>query len=233
MRQKHESEAGIVARQSRRWELDRALMQRTQQDEERSLASSPVITISREMGAGGVTTGQIVANELQFAYYDKEIIKQIADLTGSSAKHIAHHDEHRHDVFANMMLGLLDARNVPDTVYIRALYRVLKEIAKQGKAVIVGRGAGCVLPEAIKVRLVAPFELRVQRMAMVRGISEKEAEPVVLESDHAKKRFLRHFFGCNPSENQLYDLVINTGTLSLDHAAELIIARVRQTWKEA
>ncbi|MEI6502473.1 MAG: cytidylate kinase-like family protein [Armatimonadota bacterium] len=232
MRQKHESEAGIVARQYRRWELDRALMQRTEKDEERRHAVSPVVAISREMGAGGVTTGQIVANQLEFVYYDKEVIEQIATETGSSAEHIARKDEATHEAFSTMMLNLLDSRNVADTVYARALLRVLKEIAAQGRAVVVGRGGPCALPEAIKVRLIAPFNLRVQRMAMVRDICEKEAEQVVLASDHAKKRFLRHFFGCNVNDPLLYDLVINTGTLSLDHAAELIIARVRQTWKE-
>ena len=232
MRQKHQSEAGIVARQFLRWELDRDLMQRTEHDEAKAVVASPVVAISREMGAGGVTTGQIVANKLEFIYYDKEIIEQIATETGSSKDHIARKDGGSHDALSTMMLNLLDARNVADTVYARALYRVLKDIAKHGRAVIVGRGGACVLPQAIKVRLIAPFNLRVQRMAMVRDITEKEAEQVVLASDHAKKRFLRHFFGCNVNEPLLYDLVINTGTLSLDHAADLIIARVRQTWKE-
>jgi len=232
MRQKHGSEAGIVARQALRWELDRELMQRTECDEAKAVVVSPVVTISREMGAGGVTTGQIVANKLEFTYYDKEILEQIATETGSSKDHIARKDEGSHDALSTMMLNLLDSRNVADTVYARALLRVLKEIACQGRAVIVGRGASCVLPEALKVRLIAPFNLRVQRMAMVRDITEKEAEQVVLASDHAKKRFLRHFFGANVNDPLLYDLVINTGTLSLDHAADLIIARVRQTWKE-
>lgn len=232
MRQKHESEGDILARQSRRWELDRELMKRTERDEKKAATASPVITISRGMGAGGVTTGELIAEKLGFDYYDKAIMDQIAQETGSNADHIARYDERARDVVSSMMLSLLDSRNVSDTVYVRALYRVLKSIAKQGRAVIVGRGAACVLHDAIRVRLVAPFEVRAQRMAMVRNVSEKEAEQMVLASDHDKKRFMRHFFGCDVNDPLLYDLVINTGTLSLDHAAELIVARVRQTWKE-
>lgn len=227
------SEQELVAQQSRRWELDRALMQRVEKDEEKALTRKPVITISRGMGAGGVTTGQIVANTLGFAYYDREILDRIAIETGAHPDFLARYDEGGRDVVSSMMLSFLDSRNISDATYARSLYRVMREIATTGNAVIIGRGGQCVLPEAIKVRLVAPFGLRVQRMALVRNVTDKEAEAIVLESDHAKRRFLRHFFGCDTGEAVLYDLIINTGTLSLDHAAELIVARVRQTWKEA
>ncbi|MHB8993851.1 MAG: cytidylate kinase-like family protein [Armatimonadota bacterium] len=232
MRHKADSEGDLIARQSRRWELDRELMTRTESDEKKVVTASPVITISRNMGSGGITTGQLIAEKLNFAYYDKEVIEQIAAETGSSSEHIARYDERPRDVVSSMMLNLLDSRNVGDTVYLRALHRVMKSIAKEGRAVIVGRGGGCVLHDAVRVRLVAPFDIRAQRMAMVRDITEKEAEQIVLASDHDKKRFLRHFFGCDVNDPMLYDLVINTGTLSLDHAADLIVARVRQTWKE-
>lgn len=227
------SEDKLVAQQGRRWELDRELMRQVEGDEAKAHTHAPVITISRDMGAGGVTTGQIIANTLGFAFYDREILERIAVETGASKEFLARYDEGGRDVVSSMMLGFLDTRNITDAEYARSLYRVMKEIAAKGSAVIIGRGGQCVLRDAIKIRLVAPFDLRVQRMALVRNVSEKEAETIVLESDHGKRRFLRHFFGCNPSESLLYDLVINTGTLSLDHAAELIVARVRQTWKEA
>lgn len=227
------SEQEIIAEQSRRWELDRALMRRVAEDEAKTVTRFPVITISRGMGSGGVTTGQLVAQTLGFAFYDKQILERVALETGARAEHLSGYDEGTRGTVSSMMLNFLDRRNVADTVYLRSLHRVLKEIAHKGSAVIIGRGGQCVLPEAIKIRLVAPFELRVQRMAMVRNVSEHEAEAIVLESDHAKRRFLKHFFGCSPTDALLYDLVINTGTLSLDHAAELIVARVRQTWKEA
>lgn len=227
------SEEEIIAQQSRRWELDRELMSRVESDEAMAVTRTPTITISRDMGSGGITTGQIVANTLGFAYYDREVLDQIALDTGARPDHISRYDEGIRDAVSTMMLSFLDSRNVSDTVYARSLYKVLKSIAEKGSAVIIGRGGQCALPEAIKIRLIAPFDLRVQRMALVRQVTEKEAEAIVLESDHGKRRFLRHFFGCNPNDSLLYDMVINTGTLSLDHAAELIVARVRQTWKEA
>lgn len=223
----------LLSQQFRRYDLDRELMRRTEADEQAAQTRLPVITISRDMGAGGVTTGQLVATALGFTYYDREILEEIARQTGSDRDHIARYDEGARDVVSSMMLSILDSRHVADSVYLRSLYRVIKAVGTRGRAVVIGRGAGCILREALKVRLVAPFELRVQRMAMVRDITEKEAESVVLASDHAKRRFLRHFFACNPNEPLLYDLVINTGTLSLDHAAELIVARARHTWKEA
>ncbi|MEN6301802.1 MAG: cytidylate kinase-like family protein [Armatimonadia bacterium] len=222
----------IVKRQFTRSELDREFLRCCAVNEERAITETPIITLSRQMGSGGATIGKIVANELKFIFYDREIIEHIARETGSSKDHIARQEDTARDVVGNLVLNLLDSRHVTDAVYARSLIRILRTIAEEGRAVIIGRAGSCILPQSLRIRIVAPFELRVQRMALLRSIDEKAARNLVLETDHARKRFLRGFFGCDPNDALLYDLIINTGSFSLDHAAELIIARVRQIWKE-
>ena len=222
----------LLSKAFQRREIDQRLMRTMKHDEQNHGVQHPVITISREFGSGGRSIGQLVANQLNFAYYDRELIDQVAERVDSDHEHVAKRESGRHDAMSDMLLSLLDRRHVPDTVYLRSLLRVLHSVAQKGHVVIIGRGGGCVITGALRIRVIAPFDQRVERVAEVQQISAKEAHSVVLEADHSQKRFLRGFFGCDPEDMHLYDLVINTSGLSLEHAAELISTRLHQTWKE-
>ena len=52
-----------------------------------------IITISREFGSGGRFIGEEVAKKLGIAYYDKDIIGQIAEQSGLSPKYIQENAE--------------------------------------------------------------------------------------------------------------------------------------------
>jgi cytidylate kinase len=222
----------LLDKAARRWEIDRELARAMQQDGAVRRVGGPVITISRELGSGGASIGKMLANQLDLRYYDRDLIEEIAAATGSDAAHIKLHETTNRSGFGSMLLGFVDRRHVQDTVYLRSLLKVLRAIAKQGRVVIIGRGAGCVLPEALRIRFIAPLEMRVERMAKVRGLNPDEARQLVLDTDYRQRRFLQDFFGCDPDGVQLYDLVINTANLSLEHAAELVTTRLRQTWRE-
>ena len=129
-----------------------------------------VITISRQMGSGGRTIGRLVANELKYAYYDKEIIERLAAETGSDEHHIAQHEKHPRDPVTGLLISLIDRREVTDTVYLRHLLRVFRRIDEEGRAVVIGRGGSCALSSSLKVRLIAPFELRVERMGELQHV---------------------------------------------------------------
>lgn len=220
----------LVERQIRRSDVDRQLLERCQRDEKAGRTARPLITISREMGSGGKTIGKMVAAELGFAFYDKEIINDIAADADSSPAHIDHIESGERGALGGMMLNLLDRRHVTDTVYLRSLLKTLRRLAEEGRAVIIGRGGACVLRQAFKVRVIAPFDTRVQRMGDITKVGPKEAEQLVLNYDHQQRRFLRSYFGCSADDLLLYDVVINTQTMALEHAAELIIAGAQQVW---
>lgn len=222
----------LLERAARRWEVNQELAQSMEQDEIIRCVGCPVITISRQMGSGGASIGRLVANQLNYKYYDRELIEQIAAMTGSDAEHIERHEVEDRSALSSMLLSLLDRRHVQDTVYLRSLLKVLRSIGKEGRAVIIGRGGSCVLHDALRIRFVAPFELRVERTAKVRDMTDDEARRYVLETDHRQRSFLRGFFGCDADNPELYDLVINTEHLSLEHGAELVITRLTQTWKD-
>ena len=47
-----------------------------------------IITISREYGAGGRTVGRMIADRLGIPFYDKQLVKQVAQESGFAAKYI-------------------------------------------------------------------------------------------------------------------------------------------------
>ena len=224
----HHMEARALAR----WQVDRRVAERFWRDERRRPVRTDVITISREAGSGGKTIARIVAAELGYTVYDKEIIEQMADLLRADPDQVKRLDERAPSMIVEIVQGALD-RTPSSASYLRRLREVVREIAARGKAIIVGRGRACLVPESLRVRVVAPFEVRVARVAELQGISEAEARRRVAESDAARRAFGRRHFRCSLEDPVLYDLVINTERISLEHGAELILLAVEHWQSEA
>jgi cytidylate kinase len=186
-----------------------------------------VITVSRQLGSGGTNVAHLVAQALDYHFYDKEVVNEVAEIFGADPAQIASLDEQHPDVWGNLVLQLLEGKRPTEASYLRALVKVLRKIAKQGDAVILGRAATCVLPESFRVRVIAPEPIRIARMAELEGIDERASRRMIQESDRARARFIRTFFGCDPSNPLSYDLTINTEVCTLEHAANLVITGFR------
>ncbi|MBC7287890.1 MAG: cytidylate kinase-like family protein [Armatimonadetes bacterium] len=217
----------LEARSLARWNVDRRVAERFWRDEQRRPVRGDLITISRQAGSGGKTIARIVAAELGYTVYDKEIIDKLADLLGTDPRKVERVDEQAPPMVIEILQAALD-RTPSSASYLRRLREVTKQIAARGKAIILGRGGACLLPESLRVRVVAPFETRVARVAELQGLSESDARRLVAESDAARKAFGRRHFRCDIDDPALYDLTINTERISLEHAAEMIITAVER-----
>lgn len=217
----------LVGKQMRRWELSKQLRQRFQRDERKPLAAPCVLTVSRQWGSGGTNIASLVAQELGFELYDKEILNQVAERLGADPRQIEHHDERGPDLVGGIILQLLEGKRPTETMYLRTLIKVMRQIAKQGHAVIVGRGGSYILPESYRVRIMAPEPVRVARISELHKLEEKAARRAILEIDRQRTNFVRAHFGCDINNPLGYDLVINTEHCSIEHAAQLIIQGFR------
>jgi cytidylate kinase len=217
----------LVGKQMRRWELSKQLRQRFLRDEQQPRSTPCVITISRQWGSGGTNIASLVAQKLGFELYDKEIINQVAERLGADPRHIEHHDERGPDLVGGIILQLLEGKRPTEATYLRTLVKVMRQIAKQGHAVIVGRGGSYILPESYRVRIVAPENIRVARISELHNMNEKAARRAIIETDRQRTNFVRAHFGCDIDNPLDYDLVINTEHCSIEHAAQLIIEGFR------
>jgi cytidylate kinase len=110
--------------------------------------------------------------------------------------------------------------------YVRMVGLVIQNMAKEGNVLIAGRGSQMLLrdnPEALHVQVVAPLSWRVQKLMCLEGLNQREATQRILASDGARAEYLRRYYGVNWLDPQLYDLVINTGQITIQTAVQLVV----------
>jgi cytidylate kinase len=183
------------------------------------------IALAREAGAGGSTVAQAIGARLGWPVYDKDLLQRIAEEKGLHPRLLEGHDEQHIDWLTATMRRLCAVPTTDAYVYFKPLLRVLAALSEQGHCIIVGRGAGIVLPAetTLSVRLVAPRPLRIACMAKKLGLSPAEAERWVDRTDGERCRFIKDHFHQDCTDPHNYDLVLNSGRLPTDECARVII----------
>ena len=121
--------------------------------------------------------------------------------------------------------------DVNDVLYLNFVRQVVRDVADTGNAVIVGRATHLLLkdvPGALHVHVVAPVEIRVERIMEERTCSREEAEKRARDSDHGRESYTSRFYHSRWSDPTLYHLTINTGLLTRLEATHTIVSAVRQ-----
>jgi len=210
----------LIEEQVRRWEILKT--------EPRGVKSIPVITVSREPGSGGKFVARAVAERLGLEIFHQELINAMAENADTSTRVIRTLDERGFSMIEDWVAAAISERHLwPDEVS-RVLMQVIGTIGRHGGAIIVGRGANFVLPpeNRFRVRIIAPFERRVSCVAETYGISKKEAEKRVLRTESDRRAFIRKYFHSDIGDPANYDMVLNTGSLSVETAAAAICSAV-------
>lgn len=195
------------------------------------------ITVSAEYGSGGGEIATRLASHLQWQLIDHQIVERVAIEMGTSLGVAEAHDEHTEGnlarIFNNLqslqpsyMVGSSSAaflRN--EETYLRTVSKIVNAAAAQGHVVIVGRGAQVLLAqqrEVLHVRIVAPFEKRVDYVMKREGIDRVAAELRIKMKDHDRAKRLENAFHRKPDDAHLYDITLSTAYLELDSAVEII-----------
>ncbi len=210
----------MIEEQVRRWEILRR--------EKTATKTGPVITLSREPGSGGRHVARIVADRLGLDYFHQELINAMAQNADTSTRVVRTLDERGLSMLEDWVSAAISDRHLwPDEVS-RMLMQVLGTIGRHGNAIIVGRGANFVLPpeNRFRVRIIAPLEKRVNCVAEVYGVSKDEAKRRVLRTDSDRRAFVRKYFHSDIRDPNNYDMVLNTGTLSVESAATAICSAI-------
>jgi cytidylate kinase len=184
------------------------------------------LAISREAGAGGSSVAKIVGRRLGWEVLDQELLDRIAERFHNNRMMLDLVDETPSNWIYDVLGTWMDSKVIPHETYVVQLSRVVLAAAKHGNVVFVGRGAQFLLPreKGFVVRLVAPLQFRIENLMRLKGIKEAEAQRYLKEVDSGRLEFGRRFFHHDVTDPHLYDLVINTGRLGMEGAAELILA---------
>jgi cytidylate kinase len=208
----------MIDEQVRKWDI----MRSEKKERESGIC---VVTVSREPGSGGRIVAKKVAERLDLDLFHQEIIHEMAKSTKASKMLLETLDEKTLTVLQDWISSLVNRSHLWPDQYLSHLMNVIGTIGKHGRAVIVGRGANFILPPEgrFRVRIVSPVEIRVQNVARDFNVGVNEARRRVLRTDSDRRAFVRKYFHADITAAVNYDLVVNTGTLSVDAAAESIL----------
>ena len=196
-----------------------------------------IVSISRELGAGGGSVGEALAAALGATLLDERaIIERLADRHGLSAAYLSRTVERPPTLGESLMADLARASammpfntewRIPDDPIIDRVRAMVYECAAGGHVVVIGHGGVSMLgwrPAGVcvlAILLQAGADWRVSQLARRYAIDREEAQRRVARSDEARKRYLRHYFDCDMYNSRRYDLVLNTERLGLDLAIAL------------
>lgn len=196
-----------------------------------------IITISRQFGSGGRTVGRIVAEKLGIPFYDRELVEQIALESGFAPKFVEEHGEHSpgRSLFSYAFApqgvpGVMNGLSTADFLWTIQCSAIM-QVADKGPCVIVGRNADYILKDredCFHVFVHADMDFRAKRIVKLYGESEKSPQARLQEKDKRRSVNYQHYTGKTWGASENYDLCINTSTVGVEKAADLIVSLIRE-----
>lgn len=177
-----------------------------------------IITISRQAGSLGDETGRAVAEHLGYEHIEQFQISKALSSLGFTISDIDRYDEKKPTIWQTLTMQ--------KELFSHLIRAAVYEFAALKNVVIVGRGGQIILkdvPEALHVRLIAPYAIRLNRL-IEQGFDEKKAEHTLRQRDRDSSGYLSTYFGSEWDDSGLYDLVINTRTMTVSESVDIISA---------
>jgi cytidylate kinase len=211
-----------------RWLFGLGDEQRQPLREPSAVARFQNICLSREAGAGAGALARLVGQRLRWKVYDSELVEAIAHRMALPVDEVQALDEQAPSVVQDWLLPLREAYYAPQEAYLDHLAKLIEAIGRAGESILVGRGAGFMLPRetTLSVRAVAPLKVRAQRLAERMGVSLRTARRAAKDLDRRRAQFDRTMHRANPNDPHNFDMVLDTDSLGLEIAANIIVRAV-------
>jgi cytidylate kinase len=210
----------------------------------------PVITVGRQFGAGGKTVGEMLARELKADLLESRIIDEVAHRLQLPKEEVEAEDEQPGSLLHRLLMALGSASGEPmlqpeatvwnppnvDPVFdtrravLEITQHVIREAAREGNVVIVGRGGAYILRDfenALHVFLRAAEAVRVKAVMARMSLSEDEARRRLKLADENWNAYIKQVYGHDRNLPSHYDLVLDTGRLGYEGTVEVIVAAER------
>jgi CMP/dCMP kinase len=203
----------------------------------------PIITISRQYGSGGSEVAERVANALGWHLYDNAMVDEVARRLGMSTAEVSAREERvpsfPERIATAMALGVPEvmptvadlATEPSEERIVEMTKRVIEEAVQAGPAVLVGRGAQCMLAaraDALHVFCYAPAEVLASYVITNFGASTAEAHRIVADKNHQREQYVKRYWKRNWRDLSNYHLCVNTAWLGLDGAADVVVQLARE-----
>jgi len=205
------------------------------------MENNVIINIGRQLCAGGLEIGRILADEFHAAYYDRELLNLAAKESGFSEEFFKRSDERKgflrsflHLPYANN-LGASGSNFYQSDFSQESLFKfqsdAIRKAASEGSCVFVGRCADYVLrdfPNVVNVFITAALEDRAALFMKEKGVSREEALKRIEQIEHRRASYYNYYTGKRWGVAESYDLCVNASILGSTETARLIAEFVRK-----
>jgi cytidylate kinase len=196
-----------------------------------------LITVSREYGAGGSELARCAGSELQWLVLDRDLVRQVAELLRLEPHHVEAVDEQPPGLLTRLIASALlmappelptemqTDRLHPDSIAAAARAAILAA-AESPPLIVVGHASQCLFrnrPATLHIRLVAPLALRLQRVCSRMPCDSARAVAETRRMDQARAAYVRRHHQADWRDPLLYDMEINTGRLTIEEAARMVV----------
>jgi cytidylate kinase len=182
------------------------------------------IAISRTLGSGGKAIAAKLGEKLGWPVFDKEVLGFMAGDDKFRRQLYDSMDERDLSWLEETLRAMFQPQFIRND-YFRRLTETILTLARQGRAVFLGRGANQILPKCIGLRvgIIAPRELCVETVAERFNLMTGQAQDAWRRLEQERAEFIKHHFGVDANDPSQHDMIINRGRFSLDQAVELIL----------
>lgn len=191
-----------------------------------------IICISREYGSGGRELADKLSDKLGIPVYDKEIISRVAKEGDVSEEFVKNHEGN--PVYSHILcvpighpaIGVqYDEIMTPEKLF-HVQTEVIKDIAKEGPCIFVGRCADVILQgydHCYTFFIHSPKEKRIQRIMKTENVSEKEAKKMIKKTDWERSSYHDYYTGIKWGHPSNYDMILNMARMDEEKAVKVII----------
>ena len=206
-----------------------------------------VITINRELGSGGRSIGEKLAQRLNVPFYDKALIQGLKEKYELTTEEIERLKGQKHNWWADFKRSLkimpsyaapqiISSKDaIPDFLITDDIFQteteILKGIADDESCVIAGRSGFFVFrdhPNHLSILIQANLEYRISRLVEKRGISREEAQSIIKEVDTGRENYVKKYTGTSRYDTRNYDIVLNADEHTEEEIVELILQYIRK-----
>ena len=194
-----------------------------------NLENQVIITLSREYGSGGRYIGKLVAEKLGIKLYDKEFVAKLAEETGLSSEYIENNEQKR-GTLETLNNGYYSGLSNSDELFIKES-ELIKEVASENSCVIVGRCADFILKEnknVFKVFVYSNMENKVKRATDIYGLDKNKAEKEINRINKLRANHYKYYTEKDWNNPENYDICINSDSLGVERAADLICEMIKE-----
>lgn len=198
------------------------------------MANNTIITIGRQYGSGGHDIGKQLAEELNIPFYDKALLERAAKDSGLCQEIFENHDEKPTNSFLYSLVMDTYSLGYNSSSFTEmplnhkiflAQFDAIKNIAKEGSCVIVGRCADYALadfPNVVNIFLHADLQSRIVRIARRHDLTDAKAKDLIIKTDKRRASYYNYYTSKKWGEAAGYDLSLNTATLGIDGTIHMI-----------